>query len=380
MYMHNQAPLPLFKCKTVHSSPCIMQKEEGISLFHGECTGKAQDFIVGHLLQQGAYGVVYSGLWVPCNKKVAMKFFGYGRRRPKMSDIGGEIQMLKSLSHISGIVHMEAVFMDTHIGVARNKQFMQSFPCVVTELLEGGDLLNTLEKRAYLSENELKRTFSDIITTVAELHRNRYVHCDIKLENIMFTHRGPNACAKLIDVGMMVQLPDGEKEHRSEKHLGTAGYRAPETILEGIHSPATDVWQVGVCLYGMLVGSPPFDMNCREQIVQAAYFPLRGPRWDEVSDVAKDLVRKILKKDPSQRPTAGELMSDPWIVSTPRPLCQPRTEDICNHSPVSCAEEMDLFCSTPSPQMDVSTTPPLSFSPGKRTREGHPVGQRVASR
>ena len=101
--------------------------------------------------------------------------------------------------------------------------------------------------------------------------------------------------------------------------FGTSYYVAPE-VIEGTYSEKCDVWSVGIILYILLSGEPPFngatDIEIVERIKEGT-FSMEGPRWDDVSNEAKDLITQILCKE-DQRITAAEAFQHPWFDYTRR--------------------------------------------------------------
>ena len=95
---------------------------------------------------------------------------------------------------------------------------------------------------------------------------------------------------------------------------GTPYYIAPE-VLSGNYTEKCDMWSIGVILYIMLCGSPPFNGSDDQIIakVKRGTWEFRGQIWNNISDEAKDLVTKLMTKDPAQRLTAVDALAHPWI-------------------------------------------------------------------
>ena len=97
---------------------------------------------------------------------------------------------------------------------------------------------------------------------------------------------------------------------------GTIGYMSPELILTGHCTKATDVFAAGVVLFILLSGRPPFNSRSNrgvlEKTVLGAY-KMSGIEWNDISDQAKDLVKRMLCTNPEQRITAEEILQHPWI-------------------------------------------------------------------
>ena len=151
------------------------------------------------------------------------------------------------------------------------------------------------------------------------LHRIRIVHRDIKADNILLKQENPNQdhfTVKITDFGLARRLP-----HDSDViTCGVEGaplYLAPETILADPIGTAVDIWACGVVLFLLLVGYPPFwqndDRKLMSMIVEGRY-NMAERYWDQVSDDAPDLVKRMLVVHPHKRVTALKALNHPWIT------------------------------------------------------------------
>jgi calcium-dependent protein kinase len=294
----------------------------------------------------GGSGKVYSGYWKKKKMKVALKFFGYSITEPNVNDILNEIRILQQLRHLSGFVQLQAVFMDTMLGKAENKIHSVPYPCIVMELLEGKELIEVIEQHQHISEHDLATIFRQLIHTLSQCHDLGFIHrwvslslpsvslsllisdSDLKLQNLMFADKDSFTSCKIIDCGMMIHLsppspsspsPSPPSVYTSTKIQGTMGYVAPESLLKKQYSAASDVWQAGVCLYSLLSGSYPFNPRYPEHVVERGYVPMVGLGWKNISDNAKDLIAKMLIKNPSDRITVTQIFQHP--CTHPPPLC-----------------------------------------------------------
>jgi len=203
---------------------------------------------------------------------------------------------------------------------------------LVTELLSGGDLFERVIERSFFPQREAARTLQQICSGLDHLHCVAgVVHRDIKPENILYVSQRHDSPLKLADFGSSIIMG------RSGAHndAGTPGYVAPEILNnEGKGAlPCVDMWAVGVILYILLCGFPPFFEEelpaLFDSIAHARYdFPPNSP-WDDVSDCARDLIGRILTLDTGARLSASEVMNHKWAVgaiagtlksSTPRKL------------------------------------------------------------
>lgn len=98
--------------------------------------------------------------------------------------------------------------------------------------------------------------------------------------------------------------------------VGTIGYMSPELILTGHCTKATDVFAAGVVLYILLSGRPPFNSRSNREVLEKTVkgaYKMSGIEWNDISDQAKDLVKRMLCTNPEQRITAEEILQHPWI-------------------------------------------------------------------
>jgi len=181
----------------------------------------------------------------------------------------------------------------------------------ISDLKTLGKTLNELlKRRKRLTELEVQCYMVQLINAMKYLHANRVIHRDLKLGNLFLSEKME---VKVGDFGLATKLEfDGEKKRTI---CGTPNYIAPE-ILDGKvgHSCEVDVWSIGVIMYTMLVGKPPFETpdvkTTYKKIRMNSYsFPEHVP----LSDSAKSLITKILNLDPSRRPTLDEMLEHPFI-------------------------------------------------------------------
>lgn len=152
-----------------------------------------------------------------------------------------------------------------------------------------------------------------ICAAVKYLHTHRVIHRDLKLGNLFLNDKME---VKIGDFGLATKLEfDGE---RKRTICGTPNYIAPE-VLEGKqgHSYEVDIWSIGVIIYTLIIGKPPFETSdvktTYKRIRMNAYnFPDNVP----ITDHARDIITQILNNDPSKRPTVDEILQHEWINHT----------------------------------------------------------------
>jgi len=161
----------------------------------------------------------------------------------------------------------------------------------VNEMMYGGTLYDRVT-REQLSENRAAKIIRQLISAVTYLHSKGIVHGDIKPHNIHF--RGvDDDMIKLIDFGTSRRI---NPDHHMHGVFGTVYYLAPE-VIEGDYDEKCDVWSIGVILYILIAGGPPFDGANGKEVIQAilkGQFNLQGGIWDGVSNETKDLISRML--------------------------------------------------------------------------------------
>lgn len=230
--------------------------------------------------------------------------------RKNRQKILAEIMIHKSLNH-HHIVKFEDMFED-----AENVYF-------VLELCHNGNMNDIVKRRGRYTEPEARYFMIQILSGCQNMHRNSVIHRDLKLGNVFLDK---DMQVKIGDFGLAALLK--YPEERKKTVCGTPNYIAPEILYdqgEG-HSFEVDVWSVGVILYTLIVGRPPFQTSN----VQKIYDRIRRNEYEipaeaNVSHEAQSLIRQILSQRPSERPTLNEILAHPWFYTGPIPLNIPAT-------------------------------------------------------
>lgn len=271
--------------------------EEKITKVNGESAVKR--YARGKLLGKGGFAKCYETTNLETKRVQAAKIIQKSsltksRARQKLIS---EIKIHKSLHH-QHIVNFEHVFED-HENVY-----------ILLELCTNQTLNELLKRRKRLTELEVQCYVLQMISALKYLHANRVIHRDLKLGNMFLSGKME---IKIGDFGLATKLEfDGEKKRTI---CGTPNYIAPE-ILDGKigHSYEVDIWSVGVIIYTLLVGKPPFETpdvkTTYKKIKMGSYsFPEHVP----LSDAAKGLITRILNLDPARRPTLDEILQHPFL-------------------------------------------------------------------
>lgn len=184
--------------------------------------------------------------------------------------------------------------------------------CLVMEYCEGGELFQVVCAKKTLNEAEAASYVRQMLSALAYCHESRICHKDLKAENCLLSYKSGGPDLKLADFGLAQSFTEEELMHDIS---GTPYYIAPET-LNGSYNQLVDIWSLGVLLYIMLSGCPPFNGRNNEEIlckVYAANYNFRPTPFNQVTDNAKDLIARMLMKDPELRITAKQALLHPWL-------------------------------------------------------------------
>lgn len=190
----------------------------------------------------------------------------------------------------------------------------QRFVHMVLELCVGGELYQRQSQIGVFSEMQAKCLVRQMLCAVSHLHRHFVAHRDLKLENWLFTGPEPSLDLRLCDFGLSVVLRPGEK---AKDRVGSVYYVAPE-VLSGSYDRRADLWSIGVILFMILSGLPPFNGPGPESIlneVANANVSFEAPVWRRVSDNPRGLIQQLLDRDQDTRPTADEALESSWVAT-----------------------------------------------------------------
>uniref|UniRef100_A0A7S1DII3 Protein kinase domain-containing protein n=1 Tax=Hemiselmis andersenii TaxID=464988 RepID=A0A7S1DII3_HEMAN len=255
-------------------------------------------------LGRGSFGKVKLVRHTDTGELFAMKVMNKNVLRKKrmgtrnlLMDVEHEIKVMKLLDHPNIIKMYEVI--DSH---EHHKLYLR------LEYMEGGQCMDSKSDSQALSEATARKYFRDLIAGVEYMHSVGVIHRDIKPENLLLDKNGT---VKLADFGTG-QIVEGT--HMINKSSGTPAFAAPEACVEGAFSGfAADVWACGVSLYMYLHGKCPFMSPNLVAIFQMirenepVYSPTLSPE-------ARDLLEKLLDKDPATRITISGIMSHQWMA------------------------------------------------------------------
>ncbi|GAX79537.1 hypothetical protein CEUSTIGMA_g6978.t1 [Chlamydomonas eustigma] len=256
-----------------------------------------ENYHVIDLIGEGSFGKVYKGRRKCTGQITAMKFImKHGKSEKDIKNLRQEIDILRGLRHENIIQMLDAFETKTDF-------------CVVTEFAQG-ELFEILEDDQSLPEDVVQGIAKQLVRALHYLHSNRIIHRDMKPQNILI---GSHGTVKLCDFGFARAMSCNTMVLTSIK--GTPLYMAPELVQEQPYNHTVDLWSLGVILYELHVGQPPFYTNSIYSLIaHIVKDPVKFPT--NISPEFKSFLKGLLNKKPSDRLGWPELLEHPFVRET----------------------------------------------------------------
>jgi serine/threonine protein kinase len=266
-------------------------------------SGSFATVYTGHLIDKSTPRVGANGVTIP--EEVAIKVID----KTKLSEGAEKDAVMEEVRVQSSVHHPNCVGLYEYFN-EKNKLYL------VLELVKGGELFDQIVEKGYFTEREAAHTVQQIAMALAYLEERKIVHRDLKPENLIFSKRSPDAVLKLTDFGLAKDISRESSSEPLNDPCGTPGYVAPEILMSKPYGLKVDTWAVGVILYTLLCGYPPFyseDQQALFSQIKKAVYVFDSPYWDDVSKGAKEVVTKLLVANPQKRLSAKELLELDWV-------------------------------------------------------------------
>lgn len=283
-------------------------------------------------LGAGAYASVRTCVAITTGKEFAVKVVDKSVASHTRSRIQREVDTFNLCRNHPNIVQLIEWFED-------NDNFYMVF-----EKMYGGPLLDHIQRKKCFTEHEASKVTRDIASALKFLHDHGIAHRDVKPENILCTDKDHVSPVKLCDLDLASKLHFNQEKMAavtSEPDLaspvGSAEFMAPEVVDAFVgdalkYDKKCDMWSLGVIVYIMLCGYPPFYGECTSddcgwdlgeqcdecqqnlfERIQEGFYEFPEEEWESISDDAKDLILRLLVRDAKKRLTADEVLRHPWV-------------------------------------------------------------------
>lgn len=263
------------------------------------------DYIFGRTLGAGTFGIVRQARRISTKEEVAIKIVMKKALKGNEKVFYEELGLLQKCKH-PNIVGFRDWF------ESKDKFY------IVTQLATGGELFDRIVKEGKFTESDAVIVIVQILKAVSYLHDElNIVHRDLKPENLIYITEDPNSQLVLADFGIAKELLTPDEVLTSA--AGSFGYCAPEVLMGTGHGKPCDIWSLGVIAFTLLVGYSPFrSENVNDFLQEVQNDPVvvfHKQYWKNISQYAKDFIKSCLTVDPKKRPSAKQLLSDPWITA-----------------------------------------------------------------
>lgn len=287
--------------------------------------------LTGEVLGEGAYASVQTCISLFTDQEFAVKIIdkvpGHARAR-----VFREVETFHHCQGHPNIIQLTEFFED-------EEKFY-----LVFEKINGGQLLRRIQEYKYFSEAAAAEIIREVASALQFMHGKGIAHRDLKPENILCVHKDRLCPVKIcdFDLGSGIRFQSSVSSPLATPQLltpvGSAEFMAPEVVEAFIgdsestsYDKRCDLWSLGVIMYILLCGYPPFYGKCGKdcgwergdncnsclellfQSIQEGRYDFPEPEWTAISDQAKDLISCLLVKNASDRISAEKVLKHAWL-------------------------------------------------------------------
>jgi serine/threonine protein kinase len=277
-----------------------------------EAARRLAEYEITTLLGRGTYGAVRLATHKPSGASFAVKTVTKAilARKKKESLVEMECSILSKIRH-PNIVSLRE-------WIEEEDKYSLFF-----ELASGGELLDRIDMLESFTESSAAAVVATLLNALAYCHDHGLIHRDIKAENLVWKHKGPNAPLCLVDFGIsrILDVSEGPPEDMLKSICGSLAYCSPEVLKRVGYGLGADVWAAGCIAYILLSGGQHPFFSTDEDIgiaglctrIVKADFHFSPEPFGRVSELGKQFLRTILDPDPTTRPSAHAALNHEWI-------------------------------------------------------------------
>ncbi|XP_069480613.1 serine/threonine-protein kinase ULK3 isoform X2 [Ambystoma mexicanum] len=260
---------------------------------------RLDDFILTERLGSGTYATVYKAYRKNSREVVAIKCVSKkSLNKVSVENLLTEIEILKQIRH-------------PHIVELKDFQWDKENIYLIMEFCAGGDLSRFIRTKRILPENVTRIFLQQLACALQFLHERNISHLDLKPQNILLSSQDmPHL--KLADFGFAKHMSPWDEQ---QVLRGSPLYMAPEIVCSRQYDARVDLWSVGVILYEALFGRPPFASKSFTELEEKirSNRVIEIPARPQLSSDCRDLVERLLVRDPLQRISFPEFFTHPFV-------------------------------------------------------------------
>ena len=329
----------------------VQPEESSADLGPGDVIG---EYRLIELIGRGGFAHVYRAKHLVFGEDFAVKVL----RNSYAGNAAAKRRFQREAMAMTGTTHKNLV------RIADSGVIADGRPYLAMELIRGETLRETIIREGPLPLLRARNIASQLAEGLAEVHRRGFVHRDLKPKNIMIVGTPEGDLVKILDFGLTRLLdPDTELTHLTTagRQLGTARWMAPEQITDPSKvGPAADLYAIGLVLYAMITGTPPFGGPGEDVLQQQLEVRPRAPA---AAGALAPLLLQLLEKDPAKRPASAEEVASALAATDfgPEPSTVPtqvRTE-LFGAEPPAPVRKIDLGADDDAVAPDPTNTAPL---------------------
>jgi len=284
-----------------NETTAVISYSSSKTLAKGKISQKFEDiYSLQTQVRRGIDSTVWKGIEIGTGEVYAIKVVGRNNSAIHDAKVLSEVAILQSLHH-QFVVKLHDYFEE-------RPRFL-----LVMEFMNGGDVFDRIVKNAHYTEKSARSLAHALLTAIEYIHACKIAHRDLKPQNLLLEAFSCNDCIKVADFGFSKRV---HKPLSLTTRCGTPTYVAPEILKNHPHDERADMWSVGVIIFVILVGYPPFieeDQRILFRNIRQGQYEFYSGDWEDISYEAKNMISSLLVLDPAHRFSAKQALQHDWI-------------------------------------------------------------------